>query len=323
MGKYRLDWYEAFGRKFIYSTITKENKIEKVMKKELNLVEKLKNVPEGTEFYHTTYGTVFFSEVKEEEPVYKILFNKTKRSDGYPRVTSLGKMYDNFDGECVSFPSKTQRNWNLFYYAKAKEYVTVISLDESGDKYRHICQVASDGVFDEKNSIKLLACGIIKGEIIEIREATKEEVEELIPKPRFKKGDIVILDGKIGVLNEEKINNENQFSVICFRLGGAYAIYNNNLFLLNNIKLASYEDAKKLKLELKEKYNRMIDKDGDIVRWRASVGEMFHLVEECGGIIESYKDEHTTNYNTQYAGGNYFATKELAEASPLYKCYIR
>ena len=74
----------------------------------MNLVEILKNVPAGTKFWSDIYGEVTFDGVVEDDHRYPI---KTLSS----KYTKDGKFY--FDkGQCILFPSKTQRDWTKFKF---------------------------------------------------------------------------------------------------------------------------------------------------------------------------------------------------------------
>lgn len=153
--------------------------------KELNLVEKLKRVPKGTKLYSMVHGNVAF---------LRIVNGKYPIDTSIDSFTIDGRLYCNYDNECVLFPSRTQRNWNLFHYALKGEYVTVVSLSRKGKEIKYVCQVANDGVFDVENSEVIKSNGMIGKRAIEIRESTKDEVLTL--SPLFKKGDIVKLEPK-------------------------------------------------------------------------------------------------------------------------------
>lgn len=90
------------------------------MNKKLNLVEILKNCPEGTKFYSTIFGEVAFCYV-DDVISYPIVFT---RNDGNTETaTSDGRFFKDYDGECSLFPSKDQRDWSNFtapWYKKEK-----------------------------------------------------------------------------------------------------------------------------------------------------------------------------------------------------------
>ena len=81
------------------------------MNENLNLVEILKNCPKSTQLYSTVFGEVKLEEVKENSK-YPITV-KTK-IECFESFTSNGRWMKNYDGECLLFPSKEQRDWSKF-----------------------------------------------------------------------------------------------------------------------------------------------------------------------------------------------------------------
>ena len=81
------------------------------MNENLNLVEILKDCPEGTELYSTIYGKVKLYKINEE---YVHPISLTIKTGEIAYVTSDGKHLYDFDGDCTLFPSKEQRDWSKF-----------------------------------------------------------------------------------------------------------------------------------------------------------------------------------------------------------------
>ena len=81
------------------------------MNENLNLVEILKDCPRGTKLYSTVFGEVEFEEVRNHtiSPIDVCIDGISVDS-----FTAEGKIFDEFDGECVLFPSKDQRDWSKF-----------------------------------------------------------------------------------------------------------------------------------------------------------------------------------------------------------------
>lgn len=77
----------------------------------LDLREILKDVPKGTILYSTIHGNLCFDCVDYEDNFYPIKCNRSGHK--YP-YTKEGKYIHNYDGECVLFPSKEQRDWSKF-----------------------------------------------------------------------------------------------------------------------------------------------------------------------------------------------------------------
>ena len=83
------------------------------MNENLNLVEILKDCPSGTKLYSPIFGDVEFVEILQEENViYPIRIKLSKSATG--NFTKDGKIYAEYSGECVLFPSKEQRDWSKF-----------------------------------------------------------------------------------------------------------------------------------------------------------------------------------------------------------------
>ena len=86
------------------------------MNENLDLIKILKGCPEGTKFYSTIYGDVCFIRISYSSsyPIELLgCTNTFKRSiDVYTTKEGLDK--HNFNGECILFPSKDQRDWSKF-----------------------------------------------------------------------------------------------------------------------------------------------------------------------------------------------------------------
>ena len=89
------------------------------MNENLNLVEILKDCLKGTKFYSPIYGDVELIRVrKNNDGDYPI---EVKASDGsIDNFAKDGRTYIGFDGECMLFPSKEQRDWSKFKTKKPK-----------------------------------------------------------------------------------------------------------------------------------------------------------------------------------------------------------
>ena len=82
------------------------------MNENLNLVEILKDCPKGTKLYSTVHGEVEYIGINDKGVLYRIKF-KTRDGDIYG-VTPDGRYLRYFNGECILFPSKDQRDWSKF-----------------------------------------------------------------------------------------------------------------------------------------------------------------------------------------------------------------
>ena len=82
------------------------------MNENLDLTKILKGCPEGTKFYHSVYGEVCLTLISEND-LYPVILSVCQ--DGSMiSVTEDGRLYEGFNGDCVLFPSKEQRDWSKF-----------------------------------------------------------------------------------------------------------------------------------------------------------------------------------------------------------------
>lgn len=86
------------------------------MNENLNLVEILKDCPKGTKLYSTVYGDVEFACVKEGAD-YPIVVWCTDRR--FVTILPNGCYIKNYNGECILFPSKDQRDWSKWKCPKS------------------------------------------------------------------------------------------------------------------------------------------------------------------------------------------------------------
>lgn len=87
------------------------------METKINLVEILKDKPQGTKLYSSACGKCRLVEVDDKS--FKISFYNSKfgfMNGGEGYLDKNGKLYD--DGECVVFPSKEMRDWGKFSWKK-------------------------------------------------------------------------------------------------------------------------------------------------------------------------------------------------------------
>ena len=92
------------------------------MNENIDLTKILKDCPEGTKLYSPVFGDVEFVRVYQNDYVDFII--EFKLSDNsLNSVTTDGRLYEGFNGECILFPSKDQRDWDKFtapWYKKEK-----------------------------------------------------------------------------------------------------------------------------------------------------------------------------------------------------------
>lgn len=90
------------------------------MNENLDLTKILDGCPAGTEFYHLIFGQVALREIIDGEYpiIVEPIINTTRSS-----LTKSGRLNDKYDGECLLYPSKHQRDWSKFerFWDKSKK----------------------------------------------------------------------------------------------------------------------------------------------------------------------------------------------------------
>ena len=81
------------------------------MNENIDLTKILKDCPKGTKLYSTIHGEVVLNLVDDTDINYPIV---VKNNCSKIRFTYDGRYYIEYDGECVLFPSKEQRDWSKF-----------------------------------------------------------------------------------------------------------------------------------------------------------------------------------------------------------------
>ena len=90
------------------------------MNENLNLVEILKDCPEGTKLYSPMFGDVeLVKAYPQEEAINSHILVKLS-DDKNAAFTKDGKLFTEYNGECTLFPSKYQRDWSKFEVKKPK-----------------------------------------------------------------------------------------------------------------------------------------------------------------------------------------------------------
>ena len=89
------------------------------MNENLDLTKILNYCPEGTKLYSPVYGDVELVSVsRNEDAVYPIEIKKS--NNGFDGFAKDGRLYTDYKGECMLFPSKDQRDWSKFKVKKPK-----------------------------------------------------------------------------------------------------------------------------------------------------------------------------------------------------------
>ena len=122
--------------------------------KKLNLVEILKDVPKGAEFYSTVHGRVSFEWIEHN---YSIVVKLTAPMNYEHKFTKYGEYDDIYDGECTLFPSKENRDWEGWKYNALKEGdpVMVSNSDGYGWQLAYYCGGNSASFYKGIDPIKI------------------------------------------------------------------------------------------------------------------------------------------------------------------------
>lgn len=90
------------------------------MNENLNLKEILKDCPIGTKLYSSVHGEVELEEVHlNSRPDYPIEVRLSNNS--LDSFTLDGRLFAEYNGECMLFPSREQRDWSEFKPKKPKQ----------------------------------------------------------------------------------------------------------------------------------------------------------------------------------------------------------
>ena len=96
------------------------------MNENLDLVEILKDCPQGTKLYSTVYGEVEFEKIKDNSNypiIVMVNLNRIVKEENLVSFTFDGRLVEEFDdAECVLFPSKDQRDWSKFGSKKQSKF---------------------------------------------------------------------------------------------------------------------------------------------------------------------------------------------------------
>lgn len=184
------------------------------METEINIVEILKDKPQGTKLYSSACGKCKLEEVDDKS--FKISFYNSKfgfMNGGEGYLDKNGKLYD--DGECVVFPSKEMRNWSKFAWKKGDVLVGVgqrIIFEKFIDEnYTRFQGKYSLSTYEDKTLVadkrcytsyfrKLDDSGNVENYLKKLEEElggklNRETLEVEKVQPEFKDGDIVCISG--------------------------------------------------------------------------------------------------------------------------------
>ena len=185
------------------------------MEVKINIVEILKDKPQGIKLYSSACGKCKLEEVDDKS--FKISFYNSKfgfMNGGEGYLDKNGKLYD--DGECIIFPSKEMRDWSKFAWKKGDVLINscgfqCIFKEWASDDYTKFngCYSNSrDGYEDVSNAetakFAKLDNNIAYGYVREIERKlggilNLETLEIEKTQPEFKDGDIVVYGESVAI----------------------------------------------------------------------------------------------------------------------------
>lgn len=247
------------------------------MEAEINIVEILKDKPQGTKLYSSACGKCKLEEVDDKS--FKISFYNSKfgfMNGGEGYLDKNGKLYD--DGECVVFPSKEMRDWSKFAWKKGD-----VLVNKDGDVHIIFERFVDDTycsfvgkyyLWKENNDTehfyeneRLLTSDFQKAgkdaaqtyiSTIEERlggKLNRETLEIEKTQPEFKDGDIAFADfgntQDVFIVSGKTNLSEGYYSFIALNLNSTKALnigYKKNFFKenLSTIRLATEEEKQQL-----------------------------------------------------------------------------
>lgn len=152
-------------------------------------------------------------------------------------------------------------------------------------------------------------CRVVSVETTDEMVVVKFEKEE----PEFKENDIVFLDSVESVMIFDYIDDSDVIHTKCFYSTLQNKLSTKTINVCGKMRLATESEKQLLFDKLKEKC-LMFDGE-NVVRWRAGRFKEYYNVYGSGLVSLSKDayivgDEHERRYNI----GNYFPTREMAEA---------
>lgn len=165
-------------------------------------------------------------------------------------------------------------------------------------------------------------CKVISVEIISVETTDKMVVVKFEKEdPEFKENDIVYTVYNnhpcISVINNWKFDDGMILTKCSFDIDANKGATICTLYIYDTIRLATDSEKQLLFDKLKEKC-LMFDGE-NIVRWRSNVRCNFYYLSGNSMVMNAVECGHNWQ-NSAYESGNYFPTRELAEA--YQKVYI-
>ena len=203
------------------------------MNENLNLVEILKDCPKGTKLYSTAFGDVYFYGISDNKE-YPICIAVAGNSD-YRTLTYDGKLWRDYGGECILFPSREQRDWSKFN--PKKDWFVPPCEFKDGDILSY--QTVRFATEEEKQ--KLFEA--IKDNGYEWNAETKTLKKLVKPKPKFKVGDKIVnrVNMYMGDLSHQSVISEITEDKYILNDGGYIHFKNQDIWALATDKKQRFD----------------------------------------------------------------------------------
>ena len=257
-------------------------KIGLVMETEINIVEILKDKPQGTKLYSSACGKCKLEEVDDKS--FKISFYNSKfgfMNGGEGYLDKNGKLYD--DGECIIFPSKEMRDWSKFAWKKGDVLINSCGFQcifkewasDDYTKFNGCYSNSKDGYDDVSNAetakfVKLdnnIAYGYVREIERKLGGKLNLETLEIEKQLEFKDGDIVVY-GKSAAICRKFYKH-----TLCF-----YVSLNEMVGLLFDDEVESSEEYRFATEEEKKQLFSALEKKGKA--WDAEKKQIVDIKKE-------------------------------------------
>ena len=156
-------------------------------------------------------------------------------------------------------------------------------------------------------------CKVVSVEIISVETTDKMVVVKFEKEePEFKENDIVFLDSVESVMIFDYIDDSDVIHTKCFYSTLQNKLSTKTINVCGKMRLATDSEKQLLFDKLKEKCLMFDGKD--VVRWRCKKGDEYWFVSVTSEIKKTQDNFNGRWDDCTYGVGNYFPTRELAEA---------
>lgn len=239
----------------------------------MNIANILKYCPKGTKLYSLIHGEVTLDEVNDANTYPIRVITSVKDNEYFNSEGLYSQRY--FDGECILFPSKNQRDWSKFRIPVKRgdimmevdgSYPFIASGEFNKDGFpKYIC-----GINSENNLQMDMEGGWTSEFYIPASEEAKKKLFdkiaeagyrwnsatlELEKKPVFKEGDVVVDEAGNLYLVRCQGETYTQFYCILYTQRNSLAVSAITTFPKEHFfRLANNEETEHLKRVLKSKF---------------------------------------------------------------------